>query len=92
MNKELRTASIFLQKHSLIFFTIAVALGLAAVIILCYQTYTTATTPGEIKVNDITPTSFDVETEKRIKTLHTRDQANIEVDIPKDRRINPFVE
>lgn len=92
MSKQLSSTEKFLQRHSFIIFVVAVAISLATAIMLCYQTYTVATTPGEVEVQDAAPTNFDPAIERRIQELHTREQPNIEINIPQDQRINPFVE
>ena len=78
MSKRINPAQKFINNHSSIIFFVVVTLGIAVIILLCYQTYYNATNPDDADIVSSTPTSFDEETEKKVKSLHTRDDSNYE--------------
>lgn len=92
MSKPLHPAQKFLNHHSFVVFVVIAAIALMSAIALCYNTFTVATTPTNIESKVNVPTSFDTATEKKLESLHTRKDQNLEVTLPVDARINPFVE
>ncbi|MDO4684411.1 MAG: hypothetical protein Q4B06_01760 [Candidatus Saccharibacteria bacterium] len=92
MSKPLHPAQKFLNHHSFVVFVVTAAAMLTIVIALCYNTFTEATTPVDVESKVNVPTSFDAVTEKKLESLHTRKDQNLEVTLPVDTRVNPFVE
>lgn len=92
MSKHLNPAQKFVKHHSFTIFIVAASLMLSVSIVICYLLYTKATTPTDVEPDNTVPTRFDTATEESLKSLHTRDNANTQLELPEGKRINPFVE
>lgn len=91
MSKPLHPAETFFVRYNLVIFIVIAALSLAAIIYVCYDTYTAATTPDESATKSTSPDSFDKETAQKIDGLHTPDEVS-QPNLPNNVRINPFTE
>lgn len=91
MSKPLHPVEKFFNRYNFVTFVVLATLSLAAVIFLCYSTYTKAVTPNTPASHNDTPTNFDKDTADAINKLHTSDNAP-SPSIPSNIRINPFVE
>lgn len=92
MSKHLNPAQKFVKHYSFTIFTVIASLMLSISIIICYLLYTQATTPTDADPGNTVPVRFDAATEESLKSLHTRDSADTQLELPEGKRINPFVE
>lgn len=92
MSKHLNPAQKFAIHHSFTIFTVIVAIVLSVTIVMCYLLYSQATSITDEGKSGLTATRFDTATEESLKSLHTRDNANTQLELPEGKRINPFVE
>lgn len=91
MSKHLNPAQKFAIHHSFTIFTVIAALVLSVAIVICYLLYSQATSLTDDGTGNTAP-RFDTATEESLKSLHTRDNANTQLELPEGKRINPFVE